>query len=312
MNFFIACIYFALLSTNFIYSALTVHTSHPNEQTIEIVADFMFENNDFLYKDYLDFSVDNPTVTLSEWKSSREPVNHYDTKFKNTKKIFSKPVTFTLTAHRPLHIPDTPAHLHINYYIHSKKRMLEKTVPLYFRPVASVDNPLVSEEPPFISPLQTNVPIDTSPARHAPTSSFTKHVNLLAHLTATILNWPHLFWTVLLFMVVVGAFLLAMELNLWSLKRIKSQIWTYELTKLYQGLILGFCFYYARKYISPYLLLTAIALCTATIGVFYIHQSEKTPYSRWRTMRTVIGITLLAGSFIIGFYAYKTASLALK
>jgi hypothetical protein len=160
--------------------------------------------------------------------------------------------------------------------------------------------------------LQTNVPIDTSAPRQAPTSSFTKHVNLLARLMSAVLDWPYLFWTVFLFMILVGSFLLAIELDLGSLRRIKSQIWVYELTKLYQGLILGFCFYYAQAYIPPYLLLTAIALSTAAIGGFYIHQSEQTPYSRWRTMRTIVGISLLAGSFIIGFYAYKTAALALK
>ncbi len=72
-------------------------------------------SGDALYADYLRFSVDHPDISLSEWHASVEPIVKYDTRFKQTKKVFEKPFQITMQANllKP-EIED--AKLHISTY----------------------------------------------------------------------------------------------------------------------------------------------------------------------------------------------------
>ena len=94
-----------------------------------LVVRIPMEADDFVYKDFLDFSIDNPTLDLLAWHSSEEPENFYDPTFQETKKIFKKPVEFTLDVASQNPVFQEDFCLHVAYYTHSKKGIVEEVIP---------------------------------------------------------------------------------------------------------------------------------------------------------------------------------------
>ncbi|TET06086.1 hypothetical protein E3J79_03450 [Candidatus Dependentiae bacterium] len=101
-------------------------------QTKNIELHFKIEPNDFIYKEYIQLSIDHPNVSLSDWHSDCEPVAYYDPTFKDTKKIFNK--DFTLKTQATYQSDEEPveAHLRVNYYPHKKGSFCEALIPLAF------------------------------------------------------------------------------------------------------------------------------------------------------------------------------------
>lgn len=290
-----------LFSSQTSYGALSIQTVHRDNQTIEINATIVLEANDFLYKDYLDFSVDHPGVILSQWKSSIEPVNHYDTKFKNNKKIFTKTVTFTLTAYRNTPIDTSSAHLHISYYPHLKKRIIQKIMPLLFdKPSDDHLSKSPDQTPSLINPKKKPLLIP-----EAPISPFNKDWAIVSSHAATIINWPYFKVISIIIMILIGLFLIAIKADFNPLKRFKSKIWVFELRQLYGITLLALFLYKIRPITPRHLLFYSIALLNAIIGIFYIYQSERITSPGWRQIRTIVGVLFLASSFVVAFYGYK-------
>src|SRR3990167_8316809 len=92
----------ALLAINltlFAKAPLTLATfEKKSDDTYRATFDVDVPQGDALYADYLQFSVDNPHVTLSKWHSSIEPVQKYDNSFKATKAIYNKPFQIQMDA----------------------------------------------------------------------------------------------------------------------------------------------------------------------------------------------------------------------
>ena len=79
---------------------ITFSSSAINKTTHQLTVNITLPRGDFIYKDYLDFSVDHPDVTLSDWHASMNSVPYYDPTFRETKQIFNKNFKVTLTAKR--------------------------------------------------------------------------------------------------------------------------------------------------------------------------------------------------------------------
>lgn len=92
----IFCLFpFFLASRSISFSSKTL-----NENTQEIEAYITLDPNEWIYKDYITFSVDNPNVNVSTFKSSKDSVNRYDPSFKKTKKIFENEIILFINATR--------------------------------------------------------------------------------------------------------------------------------------------------------------------------------------------------------------------
>ena len=50
--------------------------------TKEITIIFAVPKKDFIYKDFITYSVDEPSIVLSPWRSNKQPIAHYDSSFK--------------------------------------------------------------------------------------------------------------------------------------------------------------------------------------------------------------------------------------
>jgi len=153
-----------LLLPHLSFAALSYNSTIINDQEIEIKLHVNVGPEDFLYKDYLTFSVDHPDITLSPWKSSIEPVNHYDVTFKDTKKIFNQSLNFVFTAHHTNQQPISDAYLHVSYYLYSNHHIDEKIFPLSFeQPAQTVSGYSINSQIP--SSLENS----TEHSRQAPT-----------------------------------------------------------------------------------------------------------------------------------------------
>lgn len=100
--------------------------------TQEITLTFTLKPQEYLYKESITPSVNNPDVTLSSFKANREPVSFFDETYKKQKDGYTGVVTFTTIAT----IKDKASHpealVHTHFMVSSDKQPKEKTVALYF------------------------------------------------------------------------------------------------------------------------------------------------------------------------------------
>lgn len=102
-----------------------------DNQQLRLTFDFILPRGDFVYQDYLDISVDHPDVSLSEWSTSINSSPYYDPSFKETKQIFNKNFTLTITAKaQGANIEN--AQTYLTYYQRSHKKITQKIYPLSF------------------------------------------------------------------------------------------------------------------------------------------------------------------------------------
>lgn len=96
------------------YDALQVHLNEKNKDLYQWQIDIPLEDNDAFYAEYFDVGVDHPDVTITSWNLNESPQAVYDSSFKQTKSIITKPIQLTINS-TINDIPDN-AHLHVTYY----------------------------------------------------------------------------------------------------------------------------------------------------------------------------------------------------
>lgn len=87
---------------------------------------------DYLYKDYLTITCDNPDISVSIDAIKSPIVNHYDAHFNETKKAFDANVDIMLGLSTADLNKIDAANLHICYYLASQGKVIEDIVPLTF------------------------------------------------------------------------------------------------------------------------------------------------------------------------------------
>src|SRR6266478_3220152 len=112
--------------------------------TKEITINFIVPKKDFIYKDFITCSVDDPTIMLSSWKANKPTVAHYDSSFKEAKQIFNEDFTVSMilvpqfSLHSKSGSPSketedgVKAHLYCSYYRKSEKKINHALFPLIF------------------------------------------------------------------------------------------------------------------------------------------------------------------------------------
>src|SRR5579872_5242421 len=99
---------------------VTITTKHITELTQEVCVLFSLTKKDFIYKDFISFSVAHPAVHISPWKTNSSSLLYYDPFFKNNKNIFKKNVCiiFTISAESPI---NESVPFYCTYYQRSEK-----------------------------------------------------------------------------------------------------------------------------------------------------------------------------------------------
>ncbi len=129
----LVCIVFlANIQSNLLGGTLSFSSKRIEHNTLEIVVHAKLNPQEWLYKELLNFSVDNPNIQLSSWQSSQAAQAVYDPAFKTTKKVFEGNVDFTLQAIAQKELAPNEAHLHITFYRNKNHTPEELTFPLSF------------------------------------------------------------------------------------------------------------------------------------------------------------------------------------
>lgn len=87
--------------------------------------------DDALYREYLDFSCDRETITVTDWKTDSDATSVYDAVYKENKKAYTSDVTFHVTL--ALEQPVDEATLRLTYYKKNKGALKEKHLHLTLR-----------------------------------------------------------------------------------------------------------------------------------------------------------------------------------
>ncbi len=115
-----------------IHTNIAFSYSPLDDKTSQLSFSFKIPRGDFIYKDYIDLSIDTPNVTLSDWETSINSISYYDPSFKETKQIFNKNITLTINATRT-NITPIDANIYLSYYQHSHKKIVQKLFPVTFK-----------------------------------------------------------------------------------------------------------------------------------------------------------------------------------
>ncbi len=110
----------------------TIKTTQLDDQHLSIDITIPLDEGHYLYSDYIQISTNNPSVTLSPWKSSIEPVMHYDSTFKENRKIIKESPTLSFTVTKKGNGSLADVYLRLVYYINKSKTPIENLWPLNF------------------------------------------------------------------------------------------------------------------------------------------------------------------------------------
>lgn len=272
--------------------------------TKEITITFIVPEKDFIYKDFITCSVDEPTVTLSTWKTNKQSIEHYDPTFKETKQVFNETFSVFMTATTINTWSGEPIHLYCSYYRKADKR---------------INHALFSFA--FTQPLNTNVQVNNANIElHDETiqqktqlssSSIDQFYVILAkqtqHLTAFFTTHHKKCFSLLL--IIVSIFFLFFHFYQELLRRH---------TKLYEliDVLLTCCTVLSIAYVliyiyiknTPFVQLITIgtsALFSAIIGFLYIRKSTLLQSGYLRTLCTFIGMLSVIGTFWLIFQSIQ-------
>src|SRR5579872_5316108 len=111
---------------------IAITTRAVDEHTQTITLTIPVPAGSYVYKEYLNLTVDHPEVTLSEWSADRDAATHFDTAFKDNKKVFDKDFTITVQAKTKADRLDN-AQLHVAYFVNTNKKITQEQFPITFK-----------------------------------------------------------------------------------------------------------------------------------------------------------------------------------
>jgi len=276
-----------------------------NDLTQEITCTFHLTKKDFIYKDFIHFSVAHPQVKLSDWKASITPIAYYDPLFKNTKQVFKNKFSLSLTATTENYC-DEIAHLYCTYYQRSEKKIKQIQQPLYFITTQkTIEND---------SLLATHLEINNVHAKKKSTGSASPLENYIIRACSSVnsfmksLSMTHDIHIFLLALI----FLLCIIPPYFFTKKLHFSIQLTELITITTAtscfLIIGYIIYYIQMRCTPYFIAPLTTLCIFSMGVFYIKKSTKCQWDYLRTLCNLMGTALVATSVLLLFKTIQIIS----
>lgn len=161
---------------------VSINTKQIDDSSQNITITFKLVPHEVLYKNSLDFSVDNPAIQLSPWHSTKEATNRYDTITKESKHVFAHDISITMVATKTNSSINThDANLHVMYHVNTQPSIFHHIFPLVFnekdlRPVQSVESKIINPSPEIL-PVAPQSSLAQTPLR------FTKHLSTLVEKT---------------------------------------------------------------------------------------------------------------------------------
>lgn len=280
---------------------ITFNATDISPHTKEIMITFTIPKKDFIYKDFITCSVNDPSITLSPWKANKPTVAHYDSSFKEAKQIFNEDFSINLSA-VALAKENRSAYLYCSYYRHAEKKISHAQFPLLF--AASQTN--INEM------LDTTITIE----EYEPIK-IRKRTTLLDHYTFILLSVFHAiiaslhndhkkYFILLLFLFsVLVAFFYFFKEELRKQIRIKEALEI--IISLFIMTITAYFLAYAYVISTPLLTMIMACMCALCAGLFYLKKSTKVQSKNLRTFCTFLGILCICSTILLLFKALQYA-----
>jgi hypothetical protein len=271
--------------------------------TKEITISFTVPKKDFIYKDFITCSVDDPHITLSPWKANKPTVAHYDSSFKEAKQIFKEDFTILVSA-IALAKEDVSAYLYCSYFRHADKKINHIQFPLFFTTPDTNINEMIGATSAITEEYES-----TQKARHKVTI-IERYYGIALHIIYVIiasLRTDHKKYFALLM------FLLSVLIAFFYFFReeLQKQIRITELLEIIISLFIMAITAYVLKYMSiistPLLTMMTACMCTLSAGFFYIQKSTKVQSKNLRTLCTFLGILCICSTLLLSFKALQYA-----
>lgn len=280
---------------------MTYNVTDKDPYTKEITIAFTIPKKDFIYKDFITCSVDNPTIILSPWKANKQPTTYYDSSFKEAKQIFNEDFTVTVSAVASAK-EDFSANLYCSYYRKSDKKINHMSLPLIFIPVIQAEEIIdtidtTEHHTTTLKPIKKNSPFDnyiiaaTSTAQTIMTSLRTEHKKYFAFLIFIIV------------VLIAFFYLFKNELN----RYINLKEWIEITISLLINISMAYVIIYFHKLTTPFTTMVIAYITTLCTGIFYIKKSTQVTSKNLRTLCTFIGILYMSSTFILSFKALQHA-----
>ena len=266
--------------------------------TKEIIINFTVPKKDFVYKDFITFSVDNPAIHLSAWKANKQSIAHYDSSFKEAKQVFNEDFTITMTASiKDKQLLNKCAYLYCSYYRKSEKKINHLLIPLLFTIPTQV-----SQE----YNINTNDTIenDSIPRTKQKINYLDNYIAILTYIIHVIM-WSlktdyKKYFALLMFLIIVFiSFLYFFR------KELKTQIKIKELIEIITAVFIIITMSYALLYTysieKPFITTTMACFCSLCMGLFYIKKSTNLQSARLSAFCTFIGILCICGVLFLSF-----------
>jgi hypothetical protein len=281
---------------------ISFNTTDIDPQTKEITINFTVHKKDFIYKDFITCSIDNPHITLSPWKANKPTIAHYDSSFKEAKQVFNEDFIVTLrttTNDKNAH----SAHLYCSYYRHADKKIKHVQFPLSFSAIPADINEMIDTT---FTAIDDYEPVKK---RHRPTivERYGLMIFHAMHMILTSLRTDHKkYFALLLFLLsVLIAFFYYFKEELHKQIRIK------ELLEIIISLFimaittyLVICMYIIS---TPLITIIAATISALFFGLFYTKKSTKVQSKNLRTFCTFLGMLCICSTLLLSFKALQYA-----
>jgi hypothetical protein len=296
--------FFCILSTCSVAIAtkqVVCTTETVNNSTQKIIISFDVSKKDFIYKEFISFSANHPTVTLSEWKTNVSPVTYYDPLFKNTKQIFNK--SFTIIMHATTNQPiKEPVHIYCTYYQRSEKKI--KQIIFTF----SFTHPPSTEE---VSPLLTHLETDVQPKKIKPdyVSPFDYYLSTTLCNTRSYLKLLKNTYGSYFLLALVLIFICLMSSYFFTHTLVAFPLFTELISVMRSLTFCVMCAYtlcYVRTLVPLYVFLSLTTAYSLIVGIFYTKKSTQLRSGYLCTFCSFIGIFLITATVFLLFKTLQT------
>jgi hypothetical protein len=304
-------LFFLLCFTQILSAPFSKHVTFiatPIDQGAQLITGtFTLAKKDFIYKDFISFSTDNPAITLSEWKADLPATHYYDPLFKSTKQIFNKNFTITLTATAVAELTE-PAHLFCSYYQKSENKIKQYIFPLTF----AGERQKISASPSHLQAKNetiTSAPITAAKTKHVLKSPFDDWIALIAPFTAYCTHlWPIPHHVHSCFIAFLWLLLLILTLLLYK-KKIPHGFWahTIGISCFSCCFILGgYLLHYVSHQFTHSFVSTLPSFYLLFIGIFYLKKSSNCLLGLLQPLISCIGVLLVILAIFFAFIAIQS------
>jgi thiol:disulfide interchange protein DsbD len=152
---------------------ISFQAQQADDQTTQIKLFFELDQHEILYKDSLQFSVDSPSISLSDWHATIPAINRYDESLRETKAVFNESFSLILFALKHNETEKHDSYLYLTYQLANQDNPQQEVFQLYkSEPTQQKTAELDEDKVPGKLNQSENSPLKKQHAQHSSTTSW--------------------------------------------------------------------------------------------------------------------------------------------